>query len=402
VVDTAKSELFRAAETILLPAPYAVFEPLIARASEGLGPGLTQHVRDELRGRMRFDAQETVLALGDTRSAEILALLRAAPEPMHVAYIQARLGGVRVGQFPGEVIHFGRGTVGLRQHFPDFELWQNILVAHALKLVETLGPERQWHCGELLDELREEHDIPEWLTAFGLAALIKADGRLRYLGRLRVALPGSRDNENRIFVHEALEEILKDAGEPVLMAELLQKLGKRLGASEFSLQQVFTRPQFVRVDGERIGLLARDVPGGGAAIAEAGDHVESVLTRRGRGLSDFHVHEEVRGLSPEHAQWTLPLTVSVLRADGRFRFSTSGALGLATWESTRVPTRLELLRGAIEEAEGRVSVEAVLARIEAHYGERPNRATLIGLAGKVDASVDGEWLTKRVKTPAGS
>ena len=401
LVDSARSELLRAAEAIPLPGPFARFEPLIAKAAEGLGPGIAQHLRNELRGRMRFDVragespQDNVLALGDTRNAEILALLRAAPEPLRVGDIQARPGGARVGRFPEEVIHFGRGTVGLRQHFPDFEKWREALVPDAVKLIATLGPERQWHCSELLDELREEHEIPEWLTAFGLAALIKADGRLRYLGRLRVALPGSRDNESRLFVHEALEEILAEAGEPVLRAELLQKLGKRLGASELSLQQVFTRPQFVRIDGERIGLLARDVPGGGAAIAEAGDHVEASLTRRDRGLSEFHVHEEVQGLSPDHAKWTLPLTVSVLRGDGRFRFSTSGAIGLATWESTRVPTRLELVRSALDAADGRVSVEAVLARIEAHYGNRPTRATLIGIAHNIGAGVDAEWILRK-------
>jgi hypothetical protein len=56
---------------------------------------------------------------------------------------------------------------------------------------------------------------------------------------------------------------------------------------------------------------------------------------------------------------------------------------------------LELVRSALDEAEGRVSVEAALARIEAHYGETPSRATLIGIAHKLGARVDGEWILRK-------
>jgi hypothetical protein len=293
------------------------------------------------------------------------------------------------------VIYFRRGYIGLRKHFPDFEQWQKRLAPEATRIVEELGPERQWYCGELLDELRERHDIPGWLTAFGLAALIEAEGALRYLGRLRVALPGNPDNESRLFVHEAIEKLLQDAGEPVPKSVLLARLDKKLGVSAFALTQVFTRPQFVRVDADRIGLLARDVPGGASAIAEAGDHLEAVLARRDRGLSEHHAHAEVIGLSRDHASWSCPLMVSVLHADGRFRFNQSGAIGLATWDSTRVATRLELLRNALDESGGRVSVDAVVARIEAHYGESPTRAVLGGIANHVGASIDGDWIERR-------
>jgi superfamily I DNA/RNA helicase/mRNA-degrading endonuclease RelE of RelBE toxin-antitoxin system len=401
VVSAAWESMLAAASAVALPAPPAAFDPLLEPAAQLVGPRLAAHLFGQLRERLQIDerpgAPASVVAMGDTRRAELLAILRSSPEPIRVDDLFRRIG--RRVHIPDDVIHFGRGTIGVKQHFPDFEAWQARLVPRAVRVVETLGPQRQWSCTELLDELREEQDIPEWLTAYGLAALIKHGTGLVYLGRLRVALPGTPENESRVYVHDALEELLREAGAPVLRDEAVAKIRARLGVSDFALQQVFTRPQFVRVDQDRIGLLERDVPGGVNAIAEAVEHVEALLSRRERGLSSFHLHQEVRLLSAVHAEWSEPLTLSLIRSDGRFRLSQGGAVGLARWESTRVPTRLELVRSALAEAAGRVSVEALMARIEAHYGERPTRAAMGGIAQNIGAGLDGEWMVKREGLP---
>jgi hypothetical protein len=41
-----------------------------------------------------------------------------------------------------------------------------------------------------------------------------------------------------------------------------------------------------------------------------------------------------------------------------------------------------------------VSIEALMDRIEANYGERPTRATLGAIAMKVGAGLDGEWMVR--------
>jgi superfamily I DNA/RNA helicase/mRNA-degrading endonuclease RelE of RelBE toxin-antitoxin system len=325
-----------------------------------------------------------------TRRQELLALLEASAVPLTRGEIEAQLGPRP--RLPDEVIHFGRSRLGLRKHFPDFEAWRARLVPRAEELVEQLGPERQWSSVEILDELREALEIPDWLTAWGLAELIRAGSRLKYLGRLRVALPGSPENASRIRVHELAEQLLRDAGEPMTRDELVSRIRERLGASELALLQVFTRPQFVRLDARRMGLLDRDVPGGARAVAEATEHAEALLRRRERGLSSYRLLETVAGLSAELSRWSEELLTSVVRGDARFRTSQSGAVGLAEWESTRTPTRLELARAALAEAGGKVSVEAVLGRIEAHYGERPTRATVGAIAMHLGVALDGDWL----------
>ena len=72
-----------------------------------------------------------------------------------------------------------------------------------------------------------------------------------------------------------------------------------------------------------------------------------------------------------------------------------GGVGLSEWESTRFPTRLELVRSALEDSDGRVSIDALMERIKANYGEPPTRGTLGAFAMKLGANLDGEWMVRR-------
>lgn len=380
------------AEALELPAPATVIDELVAPLVDSLGARLAAHYGNELRERAQLDGQERILALGDDRASRLLAMLRSSPAPLRQEDVETALGG-RI-HLPEEVLHFGRGLIGLKQHIEDFDAWRSRLVPRSVAIIQRDGPERQWSTSELLEALREEEDIPAWLGPWVLVALIRAGEELTYLGRGRVALAGEDGSEGRVFVHDVVEDLLRVAGAPLDKQRLLDQLRARVAVTEYAFPGIFQRPQFVRMDADRVGLMDRDVPGGAGAINEAAEHAENALSRRGRGLSSRHLHREIQLLSDPHSMWTEELTSSVLRADGRFRFSQTGAIGLASWESTRVPTRLELIRSALDEAGGRVSVEAVLSRIEAHYGERPVRASLPPFGMKLGAVLDGEWLTR--------
>lgn len=395
VVEEAWGRLRAASAAVALPAPRSTFDNLVRPIVDELGSSFVAVFERLLAESMILDEADPtrVVGLGGGRIAKVMALLRSSPVPVHASEIEAAIGGRH--HVPDEIIRFGDGRIGLREHIPDFEKWRLQLVPAAAEIMRSIDPERQWSCTELLDELRDQHAIPDWLNPFVLAALIKASEELHYLGRLRVALPGAREDADRIFLHELMEKILRDSGEPLPKEELVSRIRARIGITDFAINQAITRPEFVRVDLDRIGLVERDVPGGQAAIDEARDEAATLLERRDRGLSIFHVHEEVSRLSAAHEQWTRELTSSILHGDPRFRFSQSGAMGLASWESTRVPTRLELVRSALEEAGDRVSVEAITARVEAHYGEPIGRGFLASIAAKLGASLAGEWIVRK-------
>jgi superfamily I DNA/RNA helicase len=383
-----------AASEVPLPAPREAFEALTTEAQ--VGKRLARHFVKMLGERFHYASEAPdahVLAIGDGRVARLMALLRSSPEPIRVEDAEAVAGGR--SHLPEEVIRFGGGRIGLRSHIPYFDMWKTRLVPACVSIIERVDPERQWSCAELHDELREEFELPPWLNPFVLAAFIRAGDELKSLGRLRVALPGKGENESRIYLHDLMEKLLREAGRPMEREVLVEQINARMGISEFAMIQCFARPQFVRLDGLHYGLTDRDVPGGAAAIAEVRDEVASVLERRGRGLSLFHAHEHVITLSSTHASWTRELVYSVLHGDPRFRFTQSGAVGLATWDSVGVPTRLELVRSALEKSEGRVSVDAVVALIQAHYGETVGRGTVGAIAMKVGANLSGDWVVAK-------
>jgi superfamily I DNA/RNA helicase len=381
---------------LVLPAPLSDVERLIHQLAAPVGSALEQELAEEALGMLHVEHTSErparVVGVGQTKRAEALAFLRASPAPVRIEAVFEELGG-RIG-LPDDVLNFDRGLVGLKQHFPDYDAWKARLVPACVALMLRLGPERQWATAELLDELREEYDLPAEFNAYWLGSLLKDTPDISYLGRNRVALPESASSENRIYIHEALEKLLRDAGAPVLRSTLLERLEAQLGASEIALNQVFGRPQFVRLGEDRIGLRSRDIPGGEAAAQEAADLIASVLTRREIGLSAWQAHAEVALLSAQHGRWHRDLTLSVLRNDDRFRLNQAGSIGLAIWESTRVPTRLEMLRSALEASHGTVSVEALEAKIAAHYGEPPTRASMAGMANQLGAALDGEWIRK--------
>ena len=86
--------------------------------------------------------------------------------------------------------------------------------------------------------------------------------------------------------------------------------------------------------------------------------------------------------------------MSVLRGDPRFRLSQSGGVGLSQWETVRVPSRAEIVRKCLEEADGRVTVEAVQRRIEAYYGAAPERFAIGAMANRFGAVLRGDWLER--------
>ena len=331
-----------------------------------------------------------MVGFGATQAAAILALLRASPVPMRVEDVAARFGK----NMPEEVLSFDRGLVGLEHHFPDFRAWMANVVAAVVEVLQREPPERQWLANEILEELRELQDLPEWLDHWHLASLLRMSGKLRYLGRNRFVLPEAPDQQGRIHYHGELTRILREHGGPMGREELLVELRKKTTASSGTVTTSLMRPPFVSCDADRIGLLDRDLPGSSVALVEALEHVAALLERRGRGLGASQIKAEVSRLSQHHAQWPVEMCMSVLRGDTRFRLSQSGAVGLSQWESVRVPTRSEIVRQCLDESDGRVTVEAVQRRIEAYYGAAPDRLTVGQLANRFGAVLQGEWVER--------
>ncbi len=389
-LDKARTAAFRAAKALALPLPLVQVKEAVAGPSTSLGLALRRLIWDEVEEQLAVDGEgeaQRAVAFGSSKSSQVLAFLERQPEPVPVGDLLDAVGRCVL---PEEVFHFARGIVGLEKHFPQFQQWRQKVLPVAIQLIEENGPERQWSCVDLLPGVREELPLPDWFGHWHLATILRRGEGIEYLGRLRVALPGVIEDSTRIHVHEAARGILEAAGEPISWERLASQLRSKLDVSDIALVGLLNRPPFLKVKKRTFGLFSRDLPGGVEAMAEALDELEAVLERRQRGLSAKFVHKEIAKLSSVHSQWTVEMALAVVRSDSRFRLTISGNVGLATWDSVRVPSRADIVQEALRRAEGRVSLAAIQDRIEALYGSRPERIHLGQMANRFGARLDGD------------
>jgi hypothetical protein len=349
-----------------------------------------------------------VVGFGRTRDDEVLATLRRAHGPVECSSIEAQHGR---GRLPADVVFVDHGLVSLSDKLAGWDRWARRLPPITRRLIEREGPERQWSTEELVGLLATECELPEWMNAWTLGSLLRRSSELDYLGRNVVALrsaPSERGGEDgetkRVHLAPALEEILRAYGMPMAEDQARAALAKIRGVSSNSWNVMRVKRPFLLLDGATIGLYPRDVPGGQARAKQVLGALYEWLFAEQSGLpaSDVarfltELGEPAEGLSPRALR-------SVARIDGRFRLSVSGAVGLAEWESVRVPTQAEVLEALLEEGGGTASVEAVCARIVTSEGERLTRQSLANLAALVGARLDGSVLVRRasVETPARS
>lgn len=396
-VDSAWSTLRREAAKLQLPAPelelMALVEPVRSTLGEAIAEKMWERLQSEVIVGEAEAGQRQVLSVGDSKTSQVLAFLRSCDQPVSVHEVYEKFGRVH---FPDEVLFFRAGLVGVQQHFPDFETWQTRLVPIAVEIMQREGPDRQWSVAELFEDISEIEPLPDWLGHWHLASLLRQGNAIRYLGRLRVALPGGSDESGRIHVKEALRSVLDQGGGPMARRDLLTSARDRAGASETTLGLAVSKLPFVRLSGDRVGLLDRDLPGGTDSVLTLTDRLEGWLTERNEGATSFEILRQLEAWGIPTQDWCDETVLSVVRSDPRFRLSQSGNVGLADWDSVRVPSRLKILEDLLGASTGRVAVDEIQRAIEARYGKPVDRATLAGMANRVGAGLAGEWVEGRV------
>ncbi len=166
---------------------------------------------------------------------------------------------------------FGRGTYGLKKHFP---LPHHLAVSMVQDVEELAHREpfagRQWHCSEMLQALGESayelsgelsgalSGVDEYILH---VALQLHNQRLDSLGRLMwIAGSGSltRDTARRVPILSTAEQVLQEHGEPMSNSRLRKAVRERRGLGKnFALHP---RGRLVRTERGRWGLIDRDVP----------------------------------------------------------------------------------------------------------------------------------------------
>jgi hypothetical protein len=151
---------------------------------------------------------------------------------------------------------------------------------------------------------------------------------------------------------------------------------------------------FVRLDEQRVGLVARDIPGGPQAVAAAIETIVRALNETERGLTPHQATELVNATSSVHAGWSRELVVSVVRNEPRIRIDRSKNIGLDEWDDVRCPARAEFMRREVQKAGGSLPLRELTERMSSVYGNAPDRSSLGVLAAEVGLTIAGDVVSR--------
>lgn len=394
-VDEAWENLLAATSDLEFPVDAPVVDALADRLLGGLGPALAGALRERLEQRLhRIEGPGATryAGIGQRRADQVLAYLNTSPGPVTIAELLARLG---TKSLPEEAIHVDHGVVALPRHVPDFERWSRRLAPVCAGIMRREGPHRQWSTVELLDLVLQEAQLPAWLNAWHLAAMLRSSSEIISLGRLRVALRETHAGEERVHARDLIARVLDAAGAPLSQPEIRERVRVHGAVSELVLSYLLLRPPFIELGPDRFGLIARDLPGGMEAWMAAAEALEEELEVRGAGMSLVEATTIVGEASGDPATWTPEAVGSVARGAPALRVGRGDRLGLASWEGTRVPTRGAILRACLTEDGGVTRVTKVQERIAAVRGVWPERRHLTGLVFAAGASIRGDVIVDR-------
>lgn len=334
------------------------------------------------------DASRT-LGYGTSRPREVVAYLRRAGGPVAIADLTRHFGSKP--HLPDEVILLERGLVALVEHLDGFDEVASRVVPRCEAWMRAHGPSRQWSCDELRPAFDDEA-LPAWFGVWPLAAMFARSPRVRYVGRLVVSLP--EVDGDRVHLRDAMVQALTDAGTPLPRASLAAQVRARRGAVDLSIAMALQKRPFVETELGVYGLLARDLPRGDEGAAQAVAWVREALTASGRGMTLRDALHRLVAHDPAFETWTLPMLRSVLRESDALQTALQGAVGLASWEGVRVPTRAELITQSLDAGGGRVDVEVLRARIAEVYGEAPTRSAIGWQAWHLGGRLSGPDLVR--------
>ncbi|VUX55002.1 protein of unknown function [uncultured Woeseiaceae bacterium] len=326
----------------------------------------------------RRDDERIVVSYGRSLESFAKAVLSDSEVPMHyqdiVFAIQRDYGRQAGGaQVQNALVSldaklFARGIYGFRAQLGLKESEESGIRAQVEEIVSSGGKNRQWHCHELIDMLKESRpDLAIVENGFILNMILERSDKLQYLGRhvWSRRQTSKRQGLSRIDQYQACEAILKDAGQPMTQTELKKALSESRGIS--SNFMIFPRGNLIRLRPGVWGLINRDIRLDENEIEVLMDVLADQLEYLQHGLHISEVPEFLDGLGCDLDEPYVIL--SFARRDTRFRVSRGQIIGLSNWSDSRRLTAAE----AVREARERLSEESTPEQIRDLASELANR-----------------------------
>jgi hypothetical protein len=333
-----------------------LIESQLVRNGEELRPLLWDTVSRCAHFSEGADGERVLVSYGMGAESLVEAVLSESDAPLHYSEIAKRCAlkgraiDARRAANAATIVGYllGRGIYGLQKHIDLSKHEQSRVLGEVEEmLLETPG--RQWHAGEIIDELEARGlDFEGRLSKYDLNVILESSSVLAYLGRM-VWTTGTRallGTSNRLNIWQAIIALVQQHGSPMFASDIREILSRDRGLnSHFQIHQA---DPLIRVGENEWGILWRDIPfDENHANAIVGEMI-SVLKGRGSGL---HISEIIPSLEANRdlAVTENPfLLVGLAVRTERVKSGRGGYIYLSEWEGPRRLTVGEALEKAFD------------------------------------------------------
>lgn len=337
--------------------------------------------------------------IGDGSSAEeyVEWVLSNSATPLHYSEIMERLKSLNIDADERHVSNiandigflFSRGVYGLERHLPKFIRANRENIIKASESLVLGASSRQWSAREILAHCEDLEIVPrELLNDYTLTALLKSSGtRLAYLGRNVWSADRGTSKASRIDINEAVQSIIERAGRPMHQSEFRSILEAERGLSEHF--QIHCRVPLVRVESGLWGLLGRDVDVFPEDVPVIEKLLIECLEREGIALHESRIVEKVgHTLDTDRLFSNLEVVKSLAGVSDFVSVAHGGYFYLKTWNDSRVPNALEILREILG-VQSINSVPQISALLSERCGQNISRYRLYGMCKELGYKVTG-------------
>jgi hypothetical protein len=242
----------------------------------------------------------------------------------------------------------GRGIYGLEKHIDlSKEEQERVLGEVEDMLSETPG--RQWHAGEICDELEARGlDFEGRLSRYDLNVILGSSTNLSYLRRMIWATRtrGALGAVDRLNIWQAIVALVQQHGSPMLASDIREIISRDRGLG--STFQIHQADPLIRVGENEWGIIWRDIPFDENHANAIVDEMISVLEERGSGL---HISEIIPSLKANRnlvAKANPILLVALAIRTERFKSGKGRYVYLSEWEGPRRLTVSEAVEKAFD------------------------------------------------------
>lgn len=345
--------------------------------------------------------ERTLISFGIGAESIVESVLSESDVPLHYSNIAKRCAAKgrpvevrRVHHVAASVGYLlGRGIYGLEKHIALSEEERERVLGEVEGMLFE-APGRQWHAGEICDELEARGlDFEGRLSKYDLNVILGSSISLAYLGRMIWAtrVRDTLGSGDRLNIWQAIVALVQDHGSPMHASDIREIISRDRGLG--STFQIHQADPLIRVGENEWGILWRDIPFNEKDAKRIVEEMISILEKKAAGL---HISEIIPSLERTRdlaAKANPALLVALATRTEAIKAGKGGYAYLPNWEGSRRLTVGEAVERAFDLFDRGVSAVDVAKRASHLLGRAVTKNTASSMLMKIGVydQTEGLW-----------